>query len=264
MFVVVIFGLIGIEMSAIHAEDVANPKRDYPKAIAYSAILIVLSLVFSALAILVVVPLKQLSVVTGLISAYDLFFQAYDLQALTPVMAGLIVIGGLSGVSAWMMGPIRALSIAAHAAEVPKGIYKLNRFNAPYRMLSFQAIIFSLISLCFVYIPSVNAAYWWLSDACSQLALVVYLLMFAAFIKLRYSDPMRERVYRVPGKKLGMWLVAGTGMLCCIFGFLIGFITPSQIPAAASQLSLAMMVTIIAILIMIPFWLGRKHKRHQS
>jgi hypothetical protein len=263
MFIVVIFGLVGIEMSAIHAEDVAHPKKDYPKAIAYSAIIIVLSLVLSALAILVVVPIAKLSLVTGLINAYELFFSAYHLEWLTPILAGLIVLGGLSGVSAWMIGPIKALSIAAHASDIPKGIYKLNRFNAPYKMLILQAFIFSLISLCFVYIPSVNAAYWWLSDACSQLALVVYIMMFAAFIKLRYTQPERERVYKVPGKQFGMWLVAGTGILCCLFAFFVGFISPSQIPSAAKQLSIGMMVGMISLLIIIPFWLGTKHsKKH--
>jgi amino acid transporter len=263
MFIVVIFGLVGIEMSAIHAEDVQNPKTDYPKAILYSAILIILSLVLSALAILVVVPLSDLSLVTGLINAYALFFNTYHLSWLTPVMAGLIVIGGLSGVSAWMMGPIKGLSIAAHASDIPKGIYKLNRFQAPYKMLLLQGLIFTIISLCFVYIPSVNTAYWWLSDACSQLALVVYIIMFAAFIKLRYSDPTRERKYKVPGGRVGMWLVAGTGILCSFFAFTIGFISPSQIPAAQAQLSLGMMVSVIALLIAIPFWLGKKHAKAQ-
>ncbi len=262
MFIVVIFGLVGIEMSAIHAEDVAHPKKDYPKAIAYSAVIIVLSLVLSALAILVVVPLKQLSMVTGLIRAYELFFNAYHLNWLTPVLASLIVIGGLSGVSAWMMGPIKALSIAAHASDIPKGIYVQNRFKAPYKMLVLQALIFTLISLCFIYIPSVNAAYWWLSDACSQLALVVYIMMFLAFIKLRYSEPERERVYKVPGGTFGMWLVAGTGLSCCVFAFLVGFITPSQIPSAAKELSLGMMISIILVLIIIPFILGTKHHKN--
>ena len=261
MFIAVVFGLVGIEMSAIHAEDVAHPKTDYPKAIAYSAIIIVLSLVLSALAILVVVPLKQLSVVTGLIHAYELFFNAYHLSGLTPLLAGLIVIGGLSGVSAWMMGPIKALSIAAHASDIPKGIYVLNRFNAPYKMLILQALIFTVISLCFVYIPSVNTAYWWLSDACSQLALVVYIMMFLAFIKLRLTEPDRERVYKVPGGTFGMWLVAGSGLICCVFAFLIGFITPSQIPSAAKELSIGMMISIIFILIIVPFILGTKHNK---
>ena len=261
MFIVVIFGLVGIEMSAIHAEDVDNPKKNYPKAIAYSAILIILSLVLSALAILVVVPVSHLSLVTGLIHAYGLFFEAYHLSWMTPIVAGLIVIGGLSGVSAWMIGPIKGLSIAAHASDIPKGIYVLNRFKAPYKMLMLQALIFTLISLCFVYIPSVNTAYWWLSDACSQLALVVYIMMFAAFIKLRFSQPDRERVYKVPGGEIGMWLIAGTGILCCGFAFLVGFISPSQIPGADKQLPLSMMIGLIALLIIIPFFLGKKHSK---
>lgn len=261
MFIVVIFGLVGIEMSAIHAGDVQHPQTDYPKAILYSAILIILSLVLSALAILVVVPLPNLSLVTGLINAYALFFDTYHLSWLTPILAGLIVIGGLSGVSAWMMGPIKGLSIAAHASDIPKGIYALNRFQAPYKMLLLQALIFTIISLCFVYIPSVNTAYWWLSDACSQLALVVYIIMFAAFIKLRFSQPERERKYKVPGGQFGMWLVAGTGILCSASAFLIGFISPSQIPNTEKQLSLGMMVSVIVFLICVPFWLGKKHSK---
>lgn len=261
MFIVVIFGLVGIEMSAIHAEDVKHPKTDYPKAILYSAILIILSLVLSALAILVVVPLPDLSLVTGLINAYALFFDNYHLSWLTPVLAALIVVGGLSGVSAWMMGPIKGLSIAAHSSDIPKGMYALNRFQAPYKMLLLQGLIFTIISLCFVYIPSVNTAYWWLSDACSQLALVVYIMMFAAFIKLRLSDPQRERKYKVPGGTIGMWLVAGIGTLCSASAFLIGFISPSQIPSTEKQLSLGMMISVIVFLICVPFWLGKKHSK---
>lgn len=259
MFVVVIFGLIGIEMSAVHAEDVENPNRDYPKAITYSAILIILSLVLSALAILVVVPISKLSLITGLIKAYELFFQAYHLEWMTSILAGLIVLGGLSCVSAWMIGPIKGLSIAAHASDIPKGIYVLNRFNAPYKMLILQAILFTIISLCFIYLPTVSAAYWWLSDISSQLALVVYILMFLAFIKLRLSKMKTESVYRVPGGRFGMWLTAGLGLSCCVLGFSVGFLSPPQIPSAAHETSIFMMMGLLIILIAFPFWLGKHH-----
>lgn len=261
MFVVVVFGLIGIEMSAVHAEDVQQPKRDYPKAITYSAILIILSLVLSALAILVVVPISKLSLITGLIKAYELFFQAYHLEWMTSILAGLIVLGGLSCVSAWMIGPIKGLSIAAHASDIPKGIYKLNRFNAPYKMLILQAIIFTIISISFVYLPTVSAAYWWLSDISSQLALVVYMLMFLAFIKLRLSKSQPQSVYRVPGGTLGMWLTAGLGLSCCMLGFSVGFLTPPQIPSTAQETSVLMMMGLLFILIAFPFWLGKHHRQ---
>lgn len=259
MFVVVMFGLIGIEMSAVHAEDVEHPKKDYPKAIGYSALIILSSLILSALAILVVVPLPKLSLITGLINAYDLFFQAYHLPWMTNVIAAMIVIGGISGVSAWMVGPIKGLMVAAHQAEIPRNIYRVNRFKAPYKMLVIQAIIFTLISASFIYIPSMNAAYWWLSDISAQLALVVYILMFLAFIKLRYTNHDKPRVYQVPGGRLGMWLIAGSGLLSSLFGFILGFISPSQIPSAAKALSLELLVALIAIIIIIPFFLSKRH-----
>jgi glutamate:GABA antiporter len=259
MFVIVLFGLVGIEMSAVHAGDVQNPQKDYPKAILYSAIMIMATLILSALAILIVVPLPKLSLVTGLVHAYDLFFKAYHLEWMTSIIAGLIVMGSLSSVSTWMLGPLKGLVIAAHQSDMPHALYQLNRYQAPYRMLLIQAIVFSVISLAFIYIPSINAAYWWLSDISAQLALVIYMIMFAAFIKLRFRQGNRLRVYKVPGGTIGMWLIAGTGFICSFFGFLIGFISPSQIPSAAKGLSIEMMIGLIIVLITVPFVLGNKH-----
>jgi amino acid transporter len=127
-------------------------------------------------------------------------------------------------------------------------------------MLVIQAIIFSCISTAFLYIPSMNAAYWWLSDISAQLALVVYIVMFLAFIKLRYTDHAKPSVYRVPGGKCGMWLVAGSGLLSSLFGFILGFVSPSQVPSAAKALSLELLIVLIAIIIVIPFCLGKKHR----
>ncbi|NCX96832.1 MAG: amino acid permease, partial [Chitinophagia bacterium] len=261
MFIVVLFGLIGIEMSAVHAGDVENPKKDYPKAIAWSAVMIMASLVLSSLSILVVVPLHKLNLVTGLVHAYDLFFKAYHLEWMTSMIASLIIIGGLSSVSTWMIGPVKGLMVAAHQSEMPHAIYKINRYQAPYRMLVIQAMVFSVLSFAFVYFPSMNAAYWWLSDISAQLALIVYMIMFAAFIKLRLTEADKPRVYHVPGGKIGMWVIAGTGFGSSLFGFLIGFLSPSQIPATAKNLSLEMMVGFLIVLIAVPFFAGAKTKK---
>jgi amino acid transporter len=57
--IAVLFGLIGVEMSAVHADEVRNPGRAYPIAIFYSCLVIIFSLVFASLAIAIVVPQKQ-------------------------------------------------------------------------------------------------------------------------------------------------------------------------------------------------------------
>ena len=41
--------------------------------------------------------------------------------------------------------------------------------------------------------------------------MIPYLVMFAAAIRLRYSDAERKRVYKVPGGNAGMWVC---GILC--------------------------------------------------
>ncbi len=50
----VLFGLIGLEMSASHAEEMKDPKRNYPRALLISAIIILATTVLASLAIAIV------------------------------------------------------------------------------------------------------------------------------------------------------------------------------------------------------------------
>ena len=63
--------------------------------------------------------------------------------------------------------------------------------------------------------------------------LIMYMLMFAAFIKLRIKEPNTPRPFKVPGGELGMWLVGGVGLISAFAAFLVGFIPPGQIPVGS-------------------------------
>lgn len=149
---------------------------------------------------------------------------------MTAVIALLIILGGLSGVSAWIIGPTKGLLVSAQDGSLPEIFSKINRYGAPVAILMTQGIIFSLLSSVFILFDSINAAYWILSDLSAQMALLVYVFMFSAAIKLRYSKPDQPRSYKIPGGNAVMWLVAGVGTLCCITAMLIGFVPPTQIP----------------------------------
>ena len=255
----VLFGLLGMEMSAVHAEEVKNPQRDYPRALLYSTLLIFSTLVLGSLAIILVVPPHQLSVVSGLIDAYDLFFQAYHLPYLTKVVAFLIIIGALGGVSAWIIGPTKGLLAAAKDGSLPYALSKVNRHGAPSRLLMLQACIFTLLCSIFFLFDSINASYWLLSDLCAQMALMVYVLMFAAAIKLRFKHPHLPRPYRIPGSNAVMILVAGTGLVCCMFAIILGFIPPSQIPIQNTWLFETFLIVGLLIFTLLPWlWIRRK------
>lgn len=260
LFPAVLFGLLGMEMSAVHAEEVKNPQRDYPRALLLSTIIIFATLVLGSLAIIIVVPESALSVVSGLVDAYAIFFNAYNMQWMTSVTALLIVVGALSGVSAWIIGPTKGLLVAARDGSIPAKFTRVNKHGAPVAILITQGLIFTLMSSVLGLFESVNAAYWVLSDLCAQLALLVYILMFAAAIKLRYSKPDQRGSYRIPGGKFGIWLTAGLGIICCAITTLIGFVPPSQIPIENTTIFEAFLIGGFIIFVLLP-WIYARKKR---
>jgi len=216
-------------MSAIHAQDVENPKRDYPKALLYSTIIILISLILSSLAVAVVVPAKQLSLVSGLLEAYYIFFNAFGLYWLMPLIAVLIIIGAIGGIGAWVIGPSKGMLVAAQDGCISPKFGKTNKYYAPVKVLLLQGIIFSVICLVYLIMPSVNSSFWVLSDLTAQLALLSYIFMFAAAIRLRYKFPNVQRNYKIPCGNFGMWIVGIAGIIASVFTVVIGFFPPAQI-----------------------------------
>lgn len=225
----VLFGLVGIEVSATHADEVKNPGKVYPRAILLSTLIIFFSLVLSSLAIAIVVPKHNLNVVTGLIQAYELFFQSYGLAFLSPVIAYLIILGGIASVTTWIISPSKGLLVATMDGSAPPLFGKMNKHGSPIMILLLQAVICTLLSSVFLLMPTVSSSYWLLTVMTAQLAMLVYIALFAAAIYLRYKEPKVYRPYRVPGGKIGIWIISGMGLFSCVVAILLGFIPPTQI-----------------------------------
>lgn len=253
-----IFSLMGMEMSAVHAGDVEHPEKNYPKALWSSSLLIWLSMVLSSLAIALVVPHESLNLVSGLLDAFQLFFKAYHLTALLPWMALAMVVGCLASVSAWVIGPSRGLMMAASESRVLCRLQVLNRFSAPYKMLVFQGLVFTILCSAFILMPTINSSYWILSALTGQLALIYYLLLFSAAIRLRYSAPKVKRAFQVPGGKLGMWIVVILGMLACVVAIAIGFQPPKDLKITNVFFYESFLMIGLLVFIFAPFILLRK------
>ena len=148
---------------------------------------------------------------------------------MTPYMAALIAIGAIGSLSTWVVGPCKGLLAAAENGDLPPKFRQVNKKGMPIVILIFQGVIVTLLSLVFLFMPSVNSGFWVLSVLAAELYLVMYILMFAAAIKLRYKKPDVPRAYSIPGGKIGLWIVTGVGILNCLFAMTIGFIPPEQI-----------------------------------
>lgn len=256
----VLFGLLGLEMAATHAAEMHNPQRDYPRSLLISAFTILGTIVFASLAIALVVPQHQLSLATGVMQAFTIFADTYHLPWLSPLMAGSIILGGLGGVSAWIIGPTKGLLVASQDGSLPSFLTHTNEKGVPVRILLIQALIVSSLSLIFLLMPTINSSYWILSVITAQLALLVYIALFAAGLRLHYHKPHVPRSFRVPGKKFGIWLICTMGILSSFAVILFGFWPPSVVPFQSVALYETILIAGIAICCVAPLYLIRKNR----
>lgn len=226
----VMLGFCGMEMSAVHAREVLHPQKNYPRAIFLSALIIFALSIFGSLAIAWVVPKEEISLVAGVMQAFSAFFNAYNIPWMTPLLALLIAAGSIGMVSTWIIGPSKGLYQTSHEGHIPPFFHKKNRHGMPIVIMLVQGAIVSLLCTAFLFMPSVSSSFWILNVLTALLYLMMYMLMFAAAIRLRHTKPHTQRTYRVPGGKAwGMWIVAGLGLLSSLFAFYIGFLPPSQL-----------------------------------
>ncbi len=59
--------------------------------------------------------------------------------------------------------------------------------------------------------------------------MVMYLLMFAAAIRLKLRYPDKKGSYQVPGGKVGLCLMSGVAFVTCFISILCGLVPPEQI-----------------------------------
>lgn len=226
----IMLSFCGIEIATVHANDVADPQRTFPKALVYSVAIILSTLILGSLAIAVVLPQSEINLVAGIMQAFDAFFAQYHLLWLMPLIAVMLVMGGLGGVSNWIIAPTKGLLVAAKDGNLPAFFQRENQAGAPVVLLIGQAILVTLLSTLFLLMPSVNGSYWLLTALAAQLYMVMYLLMFLAAIKLRVKAPEQARAFRIPGGKIGgLLFVAGLGSVGVLTTLGVSFMPPEGI-----------------------------------
>jgi glutamate:GABA antiporter len=223
----------GLEVSAALAGDVKDPQKNYPRSIVIAALVTFFVFMLGSLSISFVIPKQEISLVSGLLDAFEKFLTAYQLQWILPVLAFLLVIGAIAELNSWIVGPVKGLHATSVHGNLPPLFQKVNRHGTPVNLLFFQAVIVTICSLVFLYMPSVSGSYWILSVLSAQIYLVMYILMFITAIVLRYTKPHVPRSYRIPYQYPGIWLFSCMGILAALFAIFIGFFPPSGIKSGS-------------------------------
>lgn len=252
----------GMEMNAIHVQDVENPQRNYPVAIMLAALGTVIIFVFGTLAIAFIIPQSDINLTQSLLVAYGDMFRWAHLEWLSPVVAGALAIGVLAGVVTWVGGPSTGLLTVARAGYLPRWWQHTNGNDMATHILLLQALVVSFLAILFVILPSVQAAYQIMSQLTVILYLIMYILMFSAAIYLRYSQPNRPRPYRIPGGDAGMWIIGGAGLLGSSLAFVLSFVPPGQISVGSPSEYVGILIILTLFFCMLPLIIYKLRKPH--
>lgn len=227
----ILYSLVGIEITAYHAQDVDNPQKNFPRALIISAAIILTTIITSSLAVATVIPKDVLksNLISGMLEAFNIFFKNLDLQFLFPIICLLIAIGTLGGVGAWLIGPSKGLLIAAEDGHLPKILAQKNSKGVPQNILIIQGAIFSILSTAYILMPNVNSAFIILSILTSQLSLFGYLFLFVAVVKLRNQSSVEQGLFKIPGGKPGLYITASLGFFASLFAILVSFLPPDDL-----------------------------------
>jgi amino acid transporter len=225
----IMLGFSGMELATVHINQVANPERSFPRALAYSTLIILFTMILGSLAIAIVLPLDKINLLNGTSQTFAYFLSAYHIQWLTPALTILLVIGSLGGIINWVASPIKGLSQAGKCGFLPEFFIKENQYGIPQNLLLFQAILVSAVCGLFLFLPSVNGSYWILTALSTQTYMFMYFLMFVVALRLRLQDAYPIVAFCIPGKKIGAVIVCGFGLIGCLITIAVGFIPPSNI-----------------------------------
>jgi glutamate:GABA antiporter len=245
----------GMEVGAVHIREMKNPKADYPKAVFFSMFLIFAIFLLGSLAIAAVIPHQDISLTYGIMQGFKDLLHEFRMDWLLPFLGFLIAFGAIGGVTAWIGGPSKALLATAKDGDLPPFLAFTNKNGMQTHILWVQGIIVTILSLVFVLMPNVNSAFFLLTALTAILYLVMYILLYAAAIRLKYKEPNVKRSYQVPGGKIGMWIVAGIGLIAVIFAIIVSFFPPAllKIESPSSYVLFMIIGTIIFLALPIVF-----------
>ncbi|BFH64963.1 tyrosine-tyramine antiporter [Paenibacillus azoreducens] len=231
----IIFIFAGVEISSVHANNIENPKRNYPIAVIASVILLVIFNLIAGLTVANGVPMGKMEL-SNITQPYMIFCENLGIPSIfVNIISAMILIGVLVQLSAWVLGPSKSMIKVAEDGNLPPFFQKRNSKGIPISFVLIQAIVISLVSVMYIVVPDVNSAFLVITITTTILYCIVYALIAISAVRLRYKSPDMERPFRLGNKGNGlMWFVALLSLLSVVITIIVSLIPPSILPASFS------------------------------
>jgi amino acid transporter len=233
---IIIYNFMGFELMSSAAGAVHNPRRDIPRMLLLAGVIIVAAQLVGNFGILAAIPLKNLSIVTGMADAMKLSFHAVlggAAGTVYDIFIVLLLFTLIGNMVTWSIGANHSMASTGLDRAAPGVFGHANRrFTTPDYAFVLMGVLATAITVVnYSFFATRESVFWSIFALSSIVFLFPYLLMFPALLLLRRSQPGTKRPYTVPGGRAGAWLsvvltVAGVGFAIVLFFYLVPDGTP--------------------------------------
>ncbi len=225
-FGVICFGLVGLELASVMGDEIQDPQRTLPGAVAWGGVLSGLLYIGATLTLLIAVSKDQISVLQGIVQAVGSMAARVGAGWIVAPFA-LLLSFSIAGIgSAWLGGSARIPFVAGLDSYMPAWMGKVHpRYATPYAALIVHAAV-SMVLIVMNFIGAgVQETFQKMLSLAVVLQLIPFLYMFGALIKLALQPSAGKGHY----SKTTLVLAGISGLVTTTLGIVLVFFPAQQI-----------------------------------
>jgi amino acid transporter len=222
---VICFGLVGLELASVMGDEIKDPARTLPGAVAWGGILSGALYVGATLTLLIAVG-RNVNVLQGIVQAVSQMAGRVGVAWITVPFALMLSLS-IAGIgSAWMGGSARIPFVAGLDSYMPSWLGKVHpRYATPYAALIVQAVVSAFLVIMNFLGAGVQETFQKLLSLAVVLQLVPFLYMFGALIRFAVRETTPHGQY----SRATLFLAGTSGLLTTILGIALVFFPAQQI-----------------------------------
>ena len=178
------FAFGGLELGAIMGGEIRDPRRTVPRAALISGVAIAAFYIVGTLAVMMALPARSVSPLTGLTQAGAAAASRLGLPWVAPLFAVLIVVGVFGQLGAWLSGSARVPFAIGVDRYLPEAFARLHpRWRTPHVAILTQGVACTVFLLAMQTGESLRTGYQLLVDMTVITYFIPFLYLFGAAFK---------------------------------------------------------------------------------
>jgi amino acid transporter len=225
-FGVICFGLVGLELASVMGDEIENPRKILPGAVAWGGVLSGFLYIGATLTLLIAVSKQDISVLQGIVQAVSHMASRVNASWIVAPFAFLLSIS-IAGIgSAWLAGSARIPFVAGLDSYMPSWLGKVHpAYSTPYAALIVHAAVSMILVVVNFTGAGVQETFQKLLSLAVVLQLIPFLYMFAALLKIAAQPSFSKVQYT----KTTLFLAGASGLVTTTMGIALAFFPAAQI-----------------------------------